>query len=52
MVVRVAGNGYGAIGKRVADAIARQSDMELVGDGGGGEEEDEPLHGTLVWFCQ
>ncbi len=31
MVVRVAVNGYGTIGKRVADAIARQSDMELVG---------------------
>jgi len=29
--VRVAVNGYGTIGKRVADAVARQSDMELVG---------------------
>jgi len=29
--VRVAVNGYGVIGSRVADAVARQSDMELVG---------------------
>ncbi len=29
--VRVAVNGYGTIGKRVADAIARQPDLELVG---------------------
>lgn len=29
--VRVAVNGYGVIGKRVADAIALQDDMELVG---------------------
>jgi glyceraldehyde-3-phosphate dehydrogenase (NAD(P)) len=29
--VRVAINGYGTIGKRVADAVARQPDMELVG---------------------
>lgn len=29
--VRVAVNGYGVIGKRVADAVARQDDMELVG---------------------
>ena len=29
--VRVAVNGYGTIGKRVADAVARQSDMELIG---------------------
>ena len=29
--VRVAVNGYGVIGKRVADAVALQSDMELVG---------------------
>ncbi|MHC1627865.1 MAG: type II glyceraldehyde-3-phosphate dehydrogenase [Candidatus Nezhaarchaeales archaeon] len=29
--VRVLVNGYGVIGKRVADAIARQDDMELVG---------------------
>ncbi len=29
--VRVAVNGYGTIGKRVADAVARQSDMTLVG---------------------
>lgn len=28
---RVAVNGYGVIGKRVADAVARQDDMELVG---------------------
>jgi glyceraldehyde-3-phosphate dehydrogenase (NAD(P)) len=28
---RVAVNGYGVIGKRVADAVARQKDMELVG---------------------
>ena len=31
MAVRVAVNGYGTIGKRVADAVARQSDMTLVG---------------------
>jgi glyceraldehyde-3-phosphate dehydrogenase (NAD(P)) len=31
MPVRVALNGFGTIGKRVADAIARQSDMRLVG---------------------
>ncbi len=31
MSVRAAVNGYGVIGKRVADAIAAQSDMELVG---------------------
>ena len=29
--VRVAVNGYGVIGKRVADAVARQDDMQLVG---------------------
>jgi glyceraldehyde-3-phosphate dehydrogenase (NAD(P)) len=29
--VRVANNGYGVIGKRVADAIALQDDMSLVG---------------------
>ena len=29
--VRVAFNGYGVIGKRVADAVTRQDDMELVG---------------------
>ncbi len=31
MVVRVAVNGYGTIGKRVADAVAKQADMKLVG---------------------
>ena len=31
MVVKVAVNGYGNIGKRVADAIAKQGDMQLVG---------------------
>ncbi len=31
--VRVAVNGYGVIGKRVADAIRLQPDMELVGVG-------------------
>ena len=31
MRVRVAVNGFGTIGKRVADAIAKQPDMELVG---------------------
>ena len=31
MKVRVAVNGFGTIGKRVADAIARQPDMALVG---------------------
>lgn len=29
--VRIAVNGYGVIGKRVADAVAHQDDMELVG---------------------
>ena len=29
--VRVAVNGYGVIGKRVADAVARQDDMDLAG---------------------
>lgn len=29
--IRVAVNGYGVIGKRVADAVARQVDMELAG---------------------
>lgn len=29
--IQVAVNGYGVIGKRVADAVARQDDMELVG---------------------
>ena len=29
--IRVAVNGYGVIGKRVADAVALQDDMELVG---------------------
>lgn len=29
--IRVAVNGYGVIGKRIADAIAAQDDMELVG---------------------
>jgi glyceraldehyde-3-phosphate dehydrogenase (NAD(P)) len=31
MAVRVAVNGYGTIGKRVVDAVARQSDLRLVG---------------------
>ncbi len=31
MRIRVAVNGYGTIGKRVADAVNRQSDMTLVG---------------------
>jgi glyceraldehyde-3-phosphate dehydrogenase (NAD(P)) len=31
MTVRVAVNGYGTIGKRVADAVAKQPDLELVG---------------------
>lgn len=31
MAVKVAINGYGTIGKRVADAILKQKDMELVG---------------------
>ncbi len=31
MRVRVAVNGYGTIGKRVADAVAKQPDLELVG---------------------
>lgn len=30
-MVRVAVNGYGVIGKRVADAVSLQDDMELVG---------------------
>ena len=29
--IRVAVNGYGVIGKRVADAVARQEDMSLAG---------------------
>lgn len=29
--IRVAINGYGVIGKRIADAITLQEDMELVG---------------------
>lgn len=29
--IRVAVNGYGVIGKRVADAVASQNDMELAG---------------------
>ena len=29
--IRVAVNGYGVIGRRVADAVAAQSDMEIVG---------------------
>jgi glyceraldehyde-3-phosphate dehydrogenase (NAD(P)) len=31
MKVKVAINGYGVIGRRVADAVAKQDDMELVG---------------------
>jgi len=31
MVVKVAINGYGTIGKRVADAVSRQDDMAVVG---------------------
>src|SRR5450830_1541996 len=31
MAIKVAINGYGNIGKRVADAVAKQDDMELVG---------------------
>jgi hypothetical protein len=31
MAVNVAANGYGNIGKRVADAEAKQDDMKLVG---------------------
>lgn len=31
MRVRVAVNGFGTIGKRVADAVAKQPDMELIG---------------------
>jgi glyceraldehyde-3-phosphate dehydrogenase (NAD(P)) len=31
MKVRVAVNGYGVIGKRVADAVRAQEDMTLVG---------------------
>lgn len=31
MAIRVAVNGYGTIGKRVADAVVLQKDMELVG---------------------
>jgi glyceraldehyde-3-phosphate dehydrogenase (NAD(P)) len=31
MVVKVAINGYGTIGKRVADAVKQQDDMEIVG---------------------
>ncbi len=31
MVIRVAINGYGTIGKRVADAVAQQDDMKVIG---------------------
>lgn len=31
VMIRVAVNGYGTIGKRVADAVAAQPDMEIVG---------------------
>ena len=31
MKTKVAVNGYGVIGRRVADAVALQDDMELVG---------------------
>jgi len=31
MVVKVAINGYGTIGKRVADAVTLQDDMKIVG---------------------
>ena len=31
MVTRVAINGFGTIGKRVADAVDAQDDMEIVG---------------------
>ncbi|MFH0848222.1 MAG: type II glyceraldehyde-3-phosphate dehydrogenase [archaeon] len=31
MTVRVVVNGYGTIGKRVADAVSRQNDMKIVG---------------------
>ena len=31
MKAKVAINGYGTIGKRVADAVAAQDDMEIVG---------------------
>ena len=31
MVIKVAINGYGTIGKRVADAVDAQGDMEIVG---------------------
>lgn len=31
MKVKVAINGYGTIGKRVADAVSRQNDMEVIG---------------------
>ena len=31
MVLKVAINGYGTIGKRVADAVTLQDDMEIVG---------------------
>ena len=31
MTIKVAINGYGTIGKRVADAVDAQNDMEIVG---------------------
>ena len=31
MVIKVAINGYGTIGKRVADAVDAQDDMEIIG---------------------
>ena len=30
-MIKVAINGYGTIGKRVADAVAAQPDMEIIG---------------------
>ncbi|MFH1450559.1 MAG: glyceraldehyde 3-phosphate dehydrogenase NAD-binding domain-containing protein, partial [archaeon] len=30
-MIKVAINGYGTIGKRVADAVSKQDDMEIVG---------------------
>jgi len=31
MTIKIAINGYGTIGKRIADAVSRQDDMEIVG---------------------
>ena len=54
--IRVAVNGYGVIGRRVADAVALQGDMELVGVADlvsdyrvqGAQERGYPVYAALV----